>query len=85
MAIDTQNKRRSVVHVLPVPDGSITAPDRVQVAWIYSGITIAGPLALLFPDNAAYVLFRDKRAIVEFRDKRANVPFRDKRAVVEAK
>jgi hypothetical protein len=40
MAIDTENKRRSVVHVLPVPDSDIDQADRQQVAWIYSGILV---------------------------------------------
>jgi hypothetical protein len=38
MAIDTENKRRSVVHILPIPDADIDQADRQQVAWIYSGI-----------------------------------------------
>jgi hypothetical protein len=39
MAIDTENKRRSIAHVLPIPDGNIiNQADRQQVAWIYSGI-----------------------------------------------
>lgn len=43
MAIDTQNKRRSTIANLPVPDGSIDTADRPQVVWIYSGITISEP------------------------------------------
>lgn len=38
MAIDTENKRRSVGHILPVPNSDIDQADRQQVAWIYSGI-----------------------------------------------
>jgi hypothetical protein len=38
MAIDTENKRRSVAHILPIPDADIDQADRQQVAWIYSGI-----------------------------------------------
>lgn len=41
MAIDTQNKRRSTLRVLPVPDGTIGAADRAQVVWQYSGIVIS--------------------------------------------
>lgn len=41
MAIDTENKRRSVLGVLPVPDGSIDAPDKLHLWEIYSGITIS--------------------------------------------
>lgn len=38
MAIDTENRRRSVLKQLPVPDGTISAADRAQVVWHYSGI-----------------------------------------------
>jgi hypothetical protein len=41
MAIDTEDKRRSTAHVLPLPDGDIISQaDRQQVAWIYSGILV---------------------------------------------
>ncbi len=42
MAIDSENKRRSVAnwicHIPPVPDNSISAADREHVAGIYCGI-----------------------------------------------
>lgn len=45
MPLDSRNKRASAVHVslpwrglLPLPDGTITAADRQQIAWHYSGI-----------------------------------------------
>ena len=46
MAIDTQNKRRSVqgytgTPVYPVPDGTITTPDFQDVGWIYAGLTLS--------------------------------------------
>lgn len=41
MAVDTQNKRRSVVFILPVPDSVIGQADRQQVARLYSGILAA--------------------------------------------
>ncbi len=44
MAIDTEDKRRSVVGVLPIPDGeAITEADRKQVAWIYNGLPFIEP------------------------------------------
>jgi len=43
VAIDTQNKRRSTIAVLPVPDGSVDTQDKPQVCWIYSGLTIRAP------------------------------------------
>jgi hypothetical protein len=48
-----ENRRRSSVShplltALPLPDGVITAPDRVQQAGWYSGITIGNP-ATMFP------------------------------------
>lgn len=38
MAIDTENKRRSIARILPLPDSDINQADRQQAAWIYSGI-----------------------------------------------
>lgn len=35
MAIDTENKRRSVLHVLPVPDGSIDAADKPHLLGLF--------------------------------------------------
>ena len=44
MAIDTEDKRRSVIRVLPIPDGElITEADRKQVAWIYNGLPFIEP------------------------------------------
>lgn len=49
MAIDSEQKRKSVATVGPpinapsvVPDGSLTNPDRQQIAWSYSGIQAGG-------------------------------------------
>ncbi len=48
MAIDTAQKRRSVqaswpTCMLPVADGTISAPDRAQAAWFYAGQTYGAP------------------------------------------
>ena len=43
MAVDTQNKRRSVIANLPVPDGAVSAADRIQTTWWYSGIDADAP------------------------------------------
>ena len=48
MAIDTENKRRSVVALvlgimLPITDGAIGQLDRQEVAWIYAGISSSPP------------------------------------------
>jgi len=47
MAIDSENKRRSVAnwicHIPPVPDGSINAADRIHIAGLYCGIEISEP------------------------------------------
>jgi hypothetical protein len=53
MAVDTRNKRASVLGltlaalaVLPAPDGTVAQADRQQVAWCYAGIS-AEPLSVL--------------------------------------
>lgn len=41
MTIDTEDKRRSIVRILPVPDNEpLTEADRKQVAWIYNGLPL---------------------------------------------
>ena len=50
MAVDTENRRRSVqAYTLglmrPLADGTVGAPDRATVAWFYSGLTYAGAVA----------------------------------------
>lgn len=47
MAIDSEDKRRSVVWVLPIPDGQpVTEADRKQVIWIYNGLSFVEPREL---------------------------------------
>lgn len=48
MAIDTENKRRNIGHILPVPDNDINQADRQQVARIYSGILVIQLLGEVF-------------------------------------
>jgi hypothetical protein len=48
VAVDTQNKRRSVHAyggsiVYPVADGTISAPDREHATWLYAGIPATRP------------------------------------------
>lgn len=50
MAIDTQNKRRSVGGycaglAYPVPDGTVGTADRAHIAWLYAGLTYSGVVA----------------------------------------
>ncbi len=49
MAIDTENKRRSVANwlrfILPVPDGSISKADREHAAGFYCGIPAGMPVS----------------------------------------
>ena len=52
MAIDTENKRRSVQAywigaARPVPDGTIDASDRATSAGYYAGLTYDAPVAIL--------------------------------------
>jgi len=43
MAIDTENKRRSVTGIMPVADGTIDASDRAAACRIYAGLTYGLP------------------------------------------
>jgi len=44
MAIDTQLKRMSAMGLPPLPDGSITALDRRQIAGLYRMATAVPPI-----------------------------------------
>lgn len=60
MAIDTENKRRSVQAytfglMRPVADSTILAPDRATVGWLYSGLTYAAPSAFVADTQAGYM------------------------------
>ena len=51
MAIDTQAKRMSISGYccFPMgayPTGTITAPERAAIGWLYAGITYAPPLVV---------------------------------------
>jgi len=43
MAVDTEDRRRSVAGIPMVPDGTIASPDLQHIAGVYSGITVAAP------------------------------------------
>lgn len=43
MAIDTEDKRRSVAGIPMNPDGTINAQDRQHIAGFYRGIAAAAP------------------------------------------
>lgn len=61
MAIDTENKRRSVqsysTGLMPVPDGTIGAADRATVGWRYAGITYSALVAVTFLAAQFHKLF----------------------------
>lgn len=70
MAINTENKRRSVPNflpftLLPVSDGTIGVYDRVQVSGLYSGITPSVP-ALVVTDYTLLGLENEKFYLGDF-------------------
>ena len=71
MAIDTENKRRSTIGVLPVPASSIGAIER-KVAW-----HIYPLLVQLTVSELSHVVFRDVSLAPIFRDEAAPPYMRD--------
>lgn len=49
MAIDSENKRRSVVQILPIADGTISGVDKQHAAGFYRGIAAQSPLGVGAP------------------------------------
>ena len=69
MAVDTKNKRMSVIGLaLPVPsmlpdsDGTIAIADRLHLLWLYSGIAAATPTAPIV--NRIFVVENESRIFV---------------------
>lgn len=70
MAINTENKRRSVIGILPIPDGeALTEADRKQVAWIYNGLPFIEPEDLTLKE-------REFSLILETRELNLTLPNR---------
>ena len=55
MAIDTEDKRRSVIGILPIADGTISGVDKQHVAGFYRGIPAAVPVVTPYPLNMSIV------------------------------
>jgi len=78
MAIDTQNKRRSVTSmigistVLPLADGTVGTQDRVHVAFYYSGIAIdaltlaTGLISIAYAAKAPGISYASKAPTLTF-------------------
>lgn len=91
MAVDTQDKRASVIGlglaallVLPAP-GAIDQPDRQQVAYSYRGIQadVAGDAVFLV--GARICVPADDRAVlVEAEDRTVSIAAEDRTVLVEA-
>jgi len=47
MAVDTENKRRSVAGLVPVADGTVSRVDSQQVAGFYCGIAAGTPAVIV--------------------------------------
>lgn len=77
MAVDTENKRRSVVYILPVPDSDISLADRQQVAYIYSGILVN--VVSTTPQSRIYNVPADDRVLVVATEENIyNIPAEDR-------
>lgn len=60
MAIDTENKRRSVQAYLlglvrPLADGTVGDADRATVGWFYAGITYAAAVVVEAVGNTVHM------------------------------
>ena len=44
MAIDSEDKRRSVLRILPIADNSISGVDKQHIVGLYRGIAAQSPL-----------------------------------------
>jgi len=72
MAIDSQNKRASAgsllgLEMLPLADGTVGTPDRLQIAGLYVGIPAAGASAFTWtPAGGVFLYTRANWKAVDF-------------------
>ncbi len=59
MAINTQNKRRSTLCALPIPNGYIAIDDEMQVCWQYRGVSSSMVIAV--PSSRKVVVAEEHR------------------------
>lgn len=63
MAIDSANKRRSMLRLMPVADGTISGADRNHFLGLYSGIAVT-VLVITTPDERLVVVEAENRFII---------------------
>ena len=63
MAVDTRNKRFSILAIdnptipsLPDPDGTVDSSDRQQFLWKYSGIAFDNPVVVIVTEHRLFRL-----------------------------
>ena len=70
MAIDTEDKRRSVVGILPVTDGAIFGVDKQHVAGFYRGIIAVTPVPSC------------RTVTIPYEDRTANIPYENRTVTI---
>lgn len=79
MALDTRDKRLSALGrslpfltVYPIPDGTIDAGDRLQLAWLYRGFADTPPEPVEItpvPERTFYVLAQNRTFTVRWQNR----------------
>ena len=74
MAIDTEDRRRSVVGILPMADSTIYGVDKQHVAGFYRGIAAASPVVIVTPSC--------RTVTIPYEDRTANIPYEDRTVMI---
>ena len=79
MAIDTEDRRRSVVGILPVTDGAVFGVDKQHVAGFYRGIAAVTPVPSC---RIVRISSEDRTVTIPYEDRTMMIPYEDRTVVI---
>lgn len=79
MAINTEDRRRSVVGILPVADGAIFGVDKQHVAGLYRGIAAVTPVPSC---RTVTIPHEDRTVTIPYEDRTMMIPYEDRTVTI---
>lgn len=79
MAIDTEDRRRSVVGILPVADGTVFGVDKRHVAGFYRGIAAVAPVPSC---RTVRIPYEDRTVTIPHENRTMMIPYEDRTVTI---
>ena len=79
MAIDTEDRRRSVVGILPITDGAVFGVDKQHVAGFYRGIVAVTPVPSC---RTVRISYENRTVMIPYEDRTVMIPYEDRTVTI---